>query len=155
MHVVIALDALTWREVDLASVALAGLAAGYVMALIGLWAGRLPGMVAIDIADFGRRYMVSDRPSAWLFGLAAHLANSVLLVLAWAALVEPNLDWQRWLEGLVWGLVLAVLLAGALVAPMSGLGLLGLRTRNARFAFTNLSMHAAWGVLVGLLYVPR
>ena len=53
---------LSWHQVDLAGVLLAGLIAGYVMALAGLWAGAVPGLVAFDIADFGRRYMVSDRP---------------------------------------------------------------------------------------------
>jgi hypothetical protein len=95
------MEILTWREVDFASVVLAGLVAGYVMALVGLWAGRIPGLVAIDIADYGRRYMVSDRPSAWLFGLTAHLANSVILVLVWALAIEPNLDWPRALKGLL------------------------------------------------------
>jgi hypothetical protein len=86
---------LPWREVNLSGVVLAGLAAGYLMALAGLWAGRVPGLVAIDIADYGRRYMISDRPSAWLPGLASHLANSVLLVLFWAMLIEPNVHWPR------------------------------------------------------------
>jgi hypothetical protein len=51
--------------------------------------------------------MVSDRPSAWLFGLASHLANSVLLVLFWAMVIEPNLAWPRILSGLAWRIVLA------------------------------------------------
>ena len=148
------MQVLSWRELDMAGVALAGLAAGYVMALAGLWAGRIPVLVAVDIADFGRRYMVSDRPSAWLFGLAAHLANSVLLVLAWASLVEPNLSWPRVLEGLGWGLALAVTLAGALVSPLSGMGFMGLKAGGVRFASTSLVTHATWGILVGLIYVP-
>jgi hypothetical protein len=147
-------EALSWREVDLGAVILAGLAAGYLMALAGLWAGRVPGLVAIDIAEWGRRYMVSDRPSAWLFGLASHLANSVLLVLVWAMLIEPNLGWPRALEGLTWGLALAVALAGALLAPLTGLGLMGRKTANPRFALTNLLMHALWGLTVGVLYTP-
>jgi hypothetical protein len=133
-------------------VVLAGLIAGYVMALVGLWAGRLPGLVAIDIADFGRRYMVSDRSSAWLLGMASHLANSILLVLLWASAIEPNLDWPRWLEGLAWGEALAVVLAGALVAPLSGQGFMGSRTGNARFAATSLLMHGVWGLLIGAVY---
>jgi hypothetical protein len=48
------MEILTWREVDFAGVVLAGLVAGYVMAIAGLWAGTVPGLVAIDIADFGR-----------------------------------------------------------------------------------------------------
>jgi hypothetical protein len=148
------MDALSWRQVDLGGVALAGLAAGYTMALVGLWAGRVPGLVAIDIADFGRRYMVSDRPSAWLLGLASHLANSFLLVLVWATIIEPNLDWPRWVEGLVWGEALAVGLAGALAAPLSGQGFLGLRGGHLGLPATNVLMHAVWGVLVGVIAAP-
>lgn len=146
-----AVDVVSWRDVDLGGVVLAGLIGGYVMALVGLWAGRVPGLVAIDIADFGRRYMVSDRPSAWLLGLGAHLANSILLVLAWATLVAPNLEWPLWLEGLAWGEALAIALAGALVAPLSGQGFMGRRTGSVRFAVTNVVMHGTWGVLIGVI----
>ena len=146
---------LSWREVDFAGVTVAGLISGYLMAIAGLWAGRVPGLAAVDIADFGRRYMVSDRPSAWLFGLASHLVNSVILVFVWASVVEPNLSWPRWLEGVAFGAVLAVALAGALVAPMAGLGLMGRKSGGSRFALTNLLVHVAWGALVGLIYVPR
>ena len=147
------MEVLSWREVDLASVTLAGLSAGYAMALVGLWAGRVPGLVAIDIADFGRRYMVSDRASAWLLGFASHLANSFLLTLDWATIVEPSLDWPLWLEGVVWGEFLAVVLAGLLVAPLSGQGFMGVRSGSLRFAATDLVMHAVWGLLVGVIYV--
>lgn len=144
---------LTWREVDIASVIVAGLTAGYVMAIAGLWAGRVPGLVAFDIADFGRRYMVSDRPSAWLLGFASHLVNSVLLVLLWATLIEPNLTWPRVMEGLAWGLLLAFTLAGSLVAPLSGLGFMGRNTGSYRFALTTVLLHMIWGFLIGLIYV--
>src|SRR5262245_44204058 len=110
----VTLELLSWREVDFAGVVLAGLVAGYVMAMAGLWAGRIPGLVAVDIADFGRRYVVADRPSAWFFGLASHLTNSVILTLVWATVVEPSFAAPRWLEGTGFGLVLAVALAGAL-----------------------------------------
>jgi len=146
---------LSWRQVDFASVVLAGLVGGYVMAVAGLWAGRVPGLVAIDIADYGRRYMVSDRPSAWLFGLASHLVNSVLLVLLWATVIVPNLAWPRPLLGLAWGELLAVGLSGALVGPLSGLGFMGRRTGDPRFVLTNVVLHAIWGVLIGALYLPR
>jgi hypothetical protein len=146
---------LSWREVDFMGVALAGLIAGYVMAIAGLWAGRIRGLVAVDIADFGRRYMVSDRSSAWLFGLASHLANSIILTFSWASAVEPNLQWPRWLEGVAFGVVLAMTLAGALVAPMSGLGFMGRKTGSAAFAVTSVFVHIVWGALVGLIYVPR
>jgi hypothetical protein len=143
------------REIDFAGVVVAGLIAGYVMAIAGLWAGRIPGFAALDIADFGRRYIVSDRPSAWFFGLASHLANSVILTLLWASVVEPNLSWPRWLEGAGFGVVLAVTFAGALVAPMAGLGFMGRKSGGLAFASTNVLVHVVWGTLVGLIYVPR
>jgi hypothetical protein len=149
------MELLSWRELDFAGVVLAGLVAGYVMALGGLWAGNIPGLVAIDIADFGRRYMVSDSPVAWVVGIASHLTNSVLLVFFWASVVEPNLSWPRPVEGLVWGLFLSMLFAGALVAPVSGLGFMGWKTGSLRFAGTNVLLHALWGLVAGLIYVPR
>src|SRR6266704_3235319 len=132
------MQVLSWHQVDFAGVVLTGLVAGYVMAIAGLWAGAVPGLAAMDIADFGRRYMVSDRPSAWLLGLASHLANSVILTFLWAGVVEPNLSWPRWVEGSAFGLLLAMVLAGALVAPMSGLGFMALKTGSAAFATTSL-----------------
>ncbi len=149
------MDILTWREIDFPGAVLAGVAGGYLMALVGLWAGRVPGLVAIDIADHGRKYMVSDRSSAWVIGLPSHPANSVLLVMVWAMVVLPNLDINRVLAGLVWGGVLAVVLAGGLVGPLSGIGFMGLKTANSRFALTNLLMHTVWGLVIGALYVAR
>jgi hypothetical protein len=146
---------LTWREIDLGGVVLIGLVAGYVMALAGLWAGRVPGLVAFDIADFGRRYVVADRPSAWFFGMASHLANSILLTMMWAMFIEPSFGFPRILEGIGWGVVLTVTLAGGLIAPMSGLGLMGWKTHSPSFALTNLLLHVMWGAMVGALYVPR
>ncbi len=145
---------LSWREVDFAGVVLAGLIAGYIMAVAGLWAGRVPGLVAVDIADFGRRYMVSDRPSAWFFGLFSHLVNSILLVFVFASVVDPNFGWPRPVEGLAWGVLLSVVLSGAMLAPLSGFGFMGWKTGSPRFAITNLLLHGLWGLLVGLIYVP-
>jgi hypothetical protein len=143
---------LTWRQIDLGGVILAGLAAGYVMAIAGLWTGRIPGLVAVDIADYGRRYMVSDRPSAWLLGFASHLANSILLVFIFASVIKPNLPWVGWLAGIAWGEFLALTLAGSLVTPLSGLGFMGLRAGHRLF-HTLIWLHALWGGVVGLIYV--
>lgn len=148
------MELLTWRQVDFAGVVLVGLIGGYLMALAGLWAGAVPGLASFDIADFGRRYMVSDRPSAWLLGMASHLANSILLVLLWAAVLVPNLPpWPRPLLGLLYGEALALSLAGALIVPLSGLGYMGRKTGNPRMAITVLLLHALWGLAVGALYV--
>ena len=123
--------------------------------MVGLWAGRIPGLIAVDIADFGRRYIVSDRPSAWIVGLLTHLANSIILTLFWACVIVPNLHWPLWLVGIAFGLFLAVTLAGLLVAPLSGLGFLGHKTGSPAFAVTAIFVHAIWGALLGLVYVPR
>lgn len=146
---------LSWRQVDFAGVVFAGLVSGYTMALFGLWAGRFPGLTSVDIADFGRRYMVSDRPSAWFFGLASHLVNSVLFTFVWASVVAPNAGTSPLWSAVLWGIFLAIALAGALVAPMSGLGWLGLKAPGGvRFTLTNVLMHIGWGALVGLTYRP-
>src|SRR5437868_4548520 len=108
-------EALSWRDIDFAGVVLAGLVAGYVMAIAGLWAGKVPGLVSFDIADYGRRYMVSDRPSAWLLGFVSHLTNSILLVYVWASVIAPNLDWPRPVSGLALGWFLALTFAGSIV----------------------------------------
>ncbi len=132
---------------------LSGAIAGYIMSVAGLWAGKVPGLMTIDIADFGRRYVVSDRPSAWLLGLVFHIVNSILLVLLWATTILPNLPIPRIAAGVVWGAFLSLTLAGALVAPLSGLGFLG-RHGTWRYALTSMVLHVIWGVLVGLIYTP-
>ncbi len=48
----------------------------------------------------------------------------------------------------------AFVLAGGLVTPLTGMGFMGRKTGSARFAFTTLLMHAVWGTMVGVLYVP-
>lgn len=53
---------LSWHEIDFAGVVLVGLIAGYLMALAGLWAGAVPGLVAFDIADF-RTPLYGFRPA--------------------------------------------------------------------------------------------
>ena len=143
---------LSLHQVDFAGVVLTGFVAGYVMAIAGLWAEAVPGLVAFDIADFGRRYMVSDRPSAWLLGFASHLVNSILLVLVWAMLIVPNLPWPRPLVGITWGAFLAVAFAGTLIVPLSGLGFMGWKAGGPHFALTDVLLHALWGLLIGLLY---
>lgn len=146
------MEALSWRELDFSGVVLAGLIGGYGMAMAGLWAGKIPGLAAIDIADFGRRYIVSDRPSAWYFGMLSHLANSIIFTFVWAALIDPALSWPRPLSALLWGEVLGMFFAGGLIAPLSGLGFMGLKTGNLRFGVTNILLHALWGASIGLIY---
>lgn len=146
--------ALSWRQVDFAGVVLAGLIAGYLMAIAGLWAGKVPGLKAVDIADFGRRYIVSDRPSAWIFGFVAHLANSVIFTYAWASLIVPNVPIPLLASALAWSGLLTVGLAGALVAPMSGMGFLGLRG-GLGYSATTLVLHVIYGLVIGTFYSPQ
>jgi hypothetical protein len=147
------MNVLTWREVDFPSVVMAGLIAGYVMAIAGLWAGKIPGLVSFDIADYGRRYMVSDRPSAWLLGFLSHLVNSILLVFVWAALIVPNCSWPLPISGLVWGIFILVTLAASIIMPLSGVGFMGWKTGSAHLAVTAFLLHALWGLVIGLVYV--
>lgn len=148
---------LSWREVDFVGVAIAGFIAGYVTAISGLWAGKVPGLATMDFADFGRRYMASDSAIAWLFGLVSHLTNSVLLTFLWASLIAPNSSqyFPKIVSGILWGEFLALTLSGALVAPMSGMGFLGRKTGDPRIGVTNALLHGLWGALIGLVYVPK
>src|SRR6266542_6460324 len=92
--------------------------------------------------------------SAWLLGFVSHLVNSVVLVLVWATVIEPNLGWPRPLEGLAWGLFLALTLAGSIIMPLSGVGFMGRKAGSYRLAVTALLLHGLWGLLIGLIYVP-
>jgi hypothetical protein len=125
------------------------------MALAGLWAGKVPGLVAIDIPDFGRRYIISDRPAAWFAGLLSHEINSILLTFFWAAIILPNIPGARHLTALGWGCFLAVTFAGSLVAPLAGLGVFARKTGSPRYVLTSIVLHSIWGILIGALYVPR
>ena len=124
------MEVLSWHEVDLGGVILAGLVAGYMMALVGLWAGRVPGLAAVDIADYGRRYMVSDRPSVWLLGMASHLANSFLLMLRLGNVDRTESGLATVARGTAVGRNARTRLAGGLVAPFSGQGFMGLAHRQ-------------------------
>lgn len=145
---------LGWNQIDLGRAIFAGLVSGYVMAIFGLWAGRIPGLISVDLADMGRRYIVSDRSSAWFFGLASHLANSIIFVYLWAKLIAPNVPFSLFGSAVIWAVVLSLVLAGGLVAPMSGMGLMGRKTGDYRFALTNIILHLLWGATVGLFYTP-
>jgi hypothetical protein len=145
---------LSWSEINLLKVIFAGLVAGYMMAILGLWGGRIPGLVTLDVADMGRRYIVSDRSSAWFFGLASHLFNSVLLVFIWVKIVAPNLPVSPFLSSLAWGLFLSFFLSGSFLAPISGMGFLGRKTKSHRFMLTNIVLHLFWGGVLGFIYTP-
>lgn len=145
---------LEWNQIDLGRVVFAGLVSGYVMAIVGLWSGRIAGLISVDIADMGRRYIVSDRSSAWFFCLASHLVNSVLLVFVWAKVIAPNLPVSFYGSAVIWGLALCLVLANGLVAPMSGMGIMGHKTGDHRFALTNIILHIVWGATIGFLYTP-
>jgi hypothetical protein len=97
---------------------------------------------------------VSDRPSAWLLGFVSHLVNSILLVYLWASVIAPNLNWPRPLSGLAWGWFLMLTLAGSIVMPLSGVGFMGIKSGSYKLALTAVLLHAIWGLLIGLVYVP-
>jgi hypothetical protein len=100
------MQAVSWRHVDLASVALAGLAAGYVMAIIGLWPvgpqASFRSTSRITAVVHGVRS--TERMGAWPRITSGEQFPPGVCV---ASLVQPNIHWPRPLEGLLWGIILA------------------------------------------------
>ena len=121
----------------LARAGVAGLAAGYAMALSGYWLQAVLGVSELDFAHAGLRYVSGAKPGWWIVGIVFHLIDSVLLGLLYARVVYRPLDWLVKAFGRFWGnlasgiayatavwLVLAMLIA----MPFMGAGIFARKT---------------------------
>ena len=68
--------------------------------------------------------------------------------------IVPNCPIPIFISAILWGVFLALTLSGGFVAPMSGMGVMGHKTGNHRFALTNIILHLVWGAFIGTLYSP-
>lgn len=145
--------------VDVGWAALAGFAAGYVMALGAYWLEGVFGIPRLDFGHTGMKYVGGEKPGFWAVGILFHLVDSVLLALLYAAAAYPKLPERGSIvAGAVWGtgygVLLWLVLAMLVVMPLMGSGPFGVRTRSVRPALASLVLHVVYGALLGGIYVP-
>lgn len=152
-----------WAGVEFWLAVLAGVVAGYVMALATYWVEAVFGLMRLDFGHTGLQYIGGEKPGWWVVGLIFHLLDSALLGLAYAAWVWPGLPWLGIPTRTIWGDVLGGLLFGVLVwlglamlvaMPMLGMGVFGRLSGSARPALFSLGLHLLFGALLGLIYIP-
>ena len=152
-----------WTHVDFWLAVLAGFTAGYCMALGAYWLEAVFGMTRLDFGHTGLQYIGGEKPGWWAVGIVFHLVDSVLLGLAYAALVYPSLSiaglplrtlWGDVLGGVLFSIAVWLVLAMPIATPMMGAGVFGYKTRSLRLPILSLGLHLGFGVLLGLIYIP-
>ena len=148
--------------VNVGHAVIAGLLAGFVMAVAAYWQEGVFGFPRMDFGMAGLKYMGGDKPGWWFVGQAAHHLNSVVLALVYAGAVFLNLEdifdkpiewWWGPLTGLAYGSVVF------LIVPMGILGTVtaltgGQLPRDSKMMVANLLLHLVWGAVLGALYFP-
>src|SRR5258708_7057188 len=94
--------------VNLASALFAGFAAGYAMAFTGYWMEGILRLPKIDRKDIGGFGVGQGEAGGWWAGLLIQSIESVLLAVAYAALLYRRMPGPPWLRGLAFGLLLWV-----------------------------------------------
>ena len=142
--------------INLLSLAVAGLSAGYAMAFVGYWMEGFLNLPRIDLADQGLIYLDvdEDTPARWWVGMVTHEINSVIFALIYAALLYSLLPGPGWLRGLIFGalLWLATSVAG-MVGKIGGGRLFQAMPVGALHILANLWLHVVYGLILGALYL--
>lgn len=143
---------------DVGWAALAGFAAGYVMALGAYWLEGVFGLPRLDFGHTGIKYLGGEKAGWWAVGILFHLVDSVLLALLYAVAVYPRIAQASIPAGIVagmaYGVGLWVVLAMLIVMPLMGSGPFGMRTRSWKPAAASLVLHLVYGAILGGAYVP-
>lgn len=144
--------------VDVGWAALAGFAAGYVMALGAYWLEGVFGLPRLDFGHTGIKYVGGEKPGWWAVGILFHLVDSMLLGLLYAVLVYPRIAHglipAGIAAGLAYGIALWLVLAMLLVLPLMGSGPFGRQTGSWKPAAAMLVLHLVYGGILGGVYVP-
>jgi len=144
--------------VDVGWAALAGFAAGYVMALGAYWLEGVFGLPRLDFGHTGIKYVGGEKPGWWIVGILFHLVDSVLIGLLYAVTVYPHVAHgvvpAGVVAGMAYGVVLWLVLAMLLVLPLMGSGAFGRRTGSWKPAVAFLVLHLVYGAILGGAYVP-
>lgn len=145
-------------ELEVGWAALAGFAAGYVMALGAYWGEGLFGLPRLDFGHTGIKYLGGEKPGFWIVGIVFHLVDSVLLGLLYAVGVYPKIAQASIPAGIAagvgYGAVLWLVLAMLIVMPLMGSGPFGVRTGSWKPAGASLVLHLVYGAILGGVYVP-
>ncbi len=64
--------------VNVLSIAVAGLVAGYAMAWVGYWMEGFLKLPRVDLSEAGFIYLDEDGPSRWWIGMLTHQIDSVI-----------------------------------------------------------------------------
>jgi uncharacterized membrane protein YagU involved in acid resistance len=144
--------------VDVGWAALAGFAAGYVMALGAYWLEGIFGLPRLDFGHTGIKYLGGEKTGWWAVGIVFHLVDSVLLALLYAVTLYPRIAHGAvatgLIAGLAYGVVLWLVLAMLVVMPLMGSGPFGRRTGSWKPAAASLVLHLVYGAILGGVYVP-
>lgn len=148
--------------VNIGHALIAGLFAGYVMALAAYWMEGVFGLPRMDLGATGLKYMGGDKPGAWFVGIIAHHVDSMGLALIYAGAVFLNLEdvfrnsvewWWGPLAGLGYGFVVALVLPFGIMGTIMALA--GQRPpMDAKSVMFNVWLHLVWGAALGALYFP-
>lgn len=152
-----------WSYVNVWLAALAGFAAGYVMALAAFWLEAVFGFVRLDFGMTGMRYVGGEKPGFWIIGILFHLIDSVLIGMAYAAFAWPVLPrlgipvgtiGGDILGGMLYAIIVWFFFAMLIAMPMMGGGIFGYQTKSSRLALLSLGLHLLYGALLGIIYAP-
>ncbi|HEX5416345.1 MAG TPA: hypothetical protein VFZ25_11810 [Chloroflexota bacterium] len=152
-----------WSSVNFWLAALAGFAAGYVMALGAFWLEAVFGFVRLDFGMTGMRYVGGEKPGFWIIGILFHLIDAILVGLAYAAFARPALGQAGIpfgtlggdvLGGMLYAVIVWAVLAMLIAMPMMGEGVFGYQTKSAHLALLSLGLHLLFGALLGVIYAP-
>lgn len=140
---------------------IAGLSAGYVMWVAANWLEGVLGMPRNEYGHQGVKLMGGEKPGWWAVGILAHHMNSVLLSFAYAGILYPRLGvfglipgdfLSGFLGGLIYGVIVFVLFANALIGGVSALA--GQPPQmSARGALAGLVAHLVYGAVLGVMYI--
>lgn len=142
--------------VNVPSIVVAGLVAGYAMALVGYWMEGFLKLPRVDLSEAGFIYLDEDGPSRWWIGMLAHEIDSVIFGLAFAGLLYVHLPGWGWLRGLLFGIILWLMVSlAAIVGRIGGAKVFRTTMRmTPPHMVANLLLHLVYGFVLGALYVP-
>lgn len=145
-------------QLDVGWAALAGFAAGYVMALGAYWLEGLFGIPRLDFGHTGIKYLGGEKAGFWIVGILFHLVDSILLALLYAVTVYPHVAHGvipvGIVAGMAYGVALWLVIAMLIVMPLMGSGPFGSRTGSWKPAGASLVLHLVYGAILGGVYVP-